>query len=109
MNTQHSTPNAPVAKQTVFALDINLDDEQEARDFTLTHGACSGSGRRVARALGLSGKGSSRLAKSLLCYAWNKVTAIECRNRGDITTALKYEEICDTIYARDIQSTCVCW
>ncbi|MHC4371777.1 MAG: hypothetical protein ACYSW8_29550 [Planctomycetota bacterium] len=31
-------------------------------------------------------------------YARNKVTAMACRERGDIATALMYEGICETIY-----------
>ena len=31
-------------------------------------------------------------------YARNKITAIACRERGEIDTALRYERICDSIY-----------
>lgn len=39
-------------------------------------------------------------ARNLAHYASNKATAIQCRLRGDITTAIMYERICDDIYAR---------
>lgn len=36
--------------------------------------------------------------KDLRAYAWNKSTAMLCRERGDVPTALSYEKICDRIY-----------
>ena len=45
-------------------------------------------------------KGYTRIAKDLGCYASNKATAMSCRLRGDIQTALTYEGICDRIYDR---------
>jgi hypothetical protein len=36
----------------------------------------------------------------LQCYASNKATAIQCRQRGDIQTAQIYESICERIYSQ---------
>jgi ribosomal protein L40E len=33
-------------------------------------------------------------------YAWNKYTAMSCRLRGDVQSALQYESICERIYAK---------
>lgn len=44
--------------------------------------------------------GYVRAAKGLAAYAINKATAMDCRFKGEIATALSYEEICDRIYSR---------
>lgn len=44
-------------------------------------------------------KGFYRASKDLANYAANKATAMSCRENGSIQTALKYEAICDKIYA----------
>jgi hypothetical protein len=43
-------------------------------------------------------RGYVRAALKLKGYAWNKLTAIACRQRGDIEAAMVYENICDRIY-----------
>lgn len=43
-------------------------------------------------------KGYIRAAKDVANYASNKATAMQCRLRGDIQTALMYEGICERIY-----------
>lgn len=43
-------------------------------------------------------KGYVSVTQNLGCYAINKATAISCRLRGDIPSALKYETVCDNIY-----------
>lgn len=43
-------------------------------------------------------KGRVTAIKDLKNYAWNLITARACRLRGDIQTALQYEEICEKIY-----------
>lgn len=43
-------------------------------------------------------KGLERATRDLHNYAWNKITAMACRGRGDVSTALHYEAICDRIY-----------
>ncbi len=45
------------------------------------------------------GKGTQRATWDLANYAINKATAMSCRERGDIQTALMYEGIADRIYA----------
>lgn len=42
--------------------------------------------------------GCLRATADLANYASNKATAIECRKRGDVQTALEYEGICERIY-----------
>ena len=45
-------------------------------------------------------KGYTTIAGNIRNYAVNRYTAMKCRERGDITTALLYERICDDIYKR---------
>lgn len=90
-----------------FAIDLNLDDESECSEFIKKHG--TGKGRWLANRLGFKGEGSAKGATALSCYAWNKITAFHCRKRGEINTALVYEEICDRIYKEDIQPFIECW
>lgn len=80
------TPNVP-----------NLDamSQDELMQFWMQHQR--GRGRK---ALGLSGKGSVNTVGLLACYASNKATAMSCRLRGDIQSALVYEGIADNIYQR---------
>jgi len=40
-----------------------------------------------------------KTANSLAVYAFNKATAITCREKGDILTAQVHEIICDQIYS----------
>ena len=47
---------------------------------------------------GRTGRGTVRALKDCANYASNKATAMQCRARGDIKTALMYESICDRIY-----------
>lgn len=47
-----------------------------------------------------TGRGSRTQTGNLACYASNKAVAMGCRLRGDISTALMYEGICDRIYDR---------
>ena len=54
--------------------------------------------RRAARRLFGSQTQSVVATRQLCCYAWNKVTAMSCRERGEIKTATRYEAICDQIY-----------
>lgn len=90
-----------------FKLEINLDDEQEAQAFVDQHKTTAG--RRLANQLGLKGKDSARLATALSNYAWNKITAINCRKHGKIAIAQNYERICDMIYRNTISPLCECW
>lgn len=43
-------------------------------------------------------KGQYAHARAMRNYLWNKSTAMGCRLRGEIQTALQYEAICDRIY-----------
>ena len=43
-------------------------------------------------------KGYVKAVRELGFYASNKATAMNCRERGDINTALMYEGICERIY-----------
>jgi hypothetical protein len=45
-------------------------------------------------------RGSKRVVKDLSNYAANKVAAMDCRRRGDVNTAIMYEDICDRIYQK---------
>lgn len=88
-------------------LSINLDDESEVQDFITKHGTMKG--RALANRLGLTGKGSIRVATALSCYVWNKTTAISLRKQGNINRARYYEMICDWIYECDILPLIECW
>ena len=58
-------------------------------------------GMNVTRAAGRMFKGeklSSKTIRALHQYAYAKVTAISCRDRGEIVYAAKYEARCDQIY-----------
>lgn len=44
--------------------------------------------------------GYVRATRDLACYASNKATAMQCRLRGTIQSALQYEGICESIYNR---------
>ena len=90
-----------------FALDINLDDKEEVTDFLAKYERHTG--KSIALSLGIRGKGSVLLADSLLCYAINKVKAIEHREKGFISSAVAYEYDCDSIYNRYINPVCDCW
>ncbi len=95
---------------TRFKLNINLDDEIEAHEFLRTYSSTiSPTGRRLAKRLGLAGRGSCRAAKALWNYAMNRNVAFTTRREGRIETALQYEGICDRIYAQSIQPFVECW
>ncbi len=57
-------------------------------------------GRAYRELFPQGGKGTKRAAADLAAYASNKGAAMGCRRRGDIQTALTYEDICDRIYDR---------
>lgn len=79
---------------------INLDDSMTADElfaFWNQHQRPT-KAQRIAL-FGQAGKGTVVAAKSLANYAANKGTAMQCRERGTIETALQYERICDKIYA----------
>lgn len=44
-------------------------------------------------------KGQFKHTRNVRNYLWNKLTAIHCREMGMIQQAIKYETICDSIYA----------
>lgn len=90
-----------------FKIDLNLDDEEEAKSFWENYSPFRG--RALANRLGFKGKGSAKAANALINYAINKNVACEQRKAGNITTAVKYENICDTIYLADIQGKIECW
>ena len=77
--------------------EINLDDEGEVSSFIATHSTAKG--KQLANSLGMSGKGSAKLANKFSGYAWNKHVAINMRLSGKIDSAIAYESICDRIYA----------
>lgn len=91
----------------MFEIDLNLDDPAELEGFINKHSTLKG--RTLANRLGFSGKGAATAATALSNYAWNKHTAVCLREKGDITKALGYEEICDRIYREDIEPNIKCW
>lgn len=97
-----------------FALDLNLDDEEECREFAGKYPAELMVGNtywtsRVAGELGLSGPGAEQLAFSLVKYATLRVPAFDARRGGDLGKALALERRCDRIYAQAIAPVCECW
>lgn len=75
----------------------NLDDPEEVQNFIDEFGALKG--HALARRLGFTGTGCVERANALSAYAWNKHTAIAQRKIGNIAAALRYEAICNTVYA----------
>jgi hypothetical protein len=57
-------------------------------------------GRQYRKVFPEGGKGTKRAVADLANYASNKATAIGCRLRGDIGSAIMYENICDGIYRK---------
>jgi hypothetical protein len=56
-------------------------------------------GRAALELFPAGGRGTRSTTAALANYASNKATAMQCRVRGDIQTALMYEGIADRIYA----------
>lgn len=77
---------------------LNLDDENEVATFISEFGTTKG--LRLAKMLGICGKGAKSKANSLSNYAWNKHTAIQLRKAGKIENAQTYETICNIIYSK---------
>jgi len=50
------------------------------------------------RIFGTAKDGRTKAIRQLNAYAWNAITARACRMRGDIETALRYEDICHRIF-----------
>ena len=101
MKTTKSDPPKP------FQLDLNLDDEVECLEFVEKYPTAQS--RVLARSLGLKGKGAAALATALSDYAHTKAIAMAHRSKGEIATALCYENNCDHIYRTNIQPVCDCW
>lgn len=55
-------------------------------------------GRKARELFPEGGEGTRKAAKDLANYASNKAAAMGCRSRGDIPTAIQYENIADRIY-----------
>ena len=88
------------------AQNLNLDamPHSELVEFAIAVGggtACGHPSIKAARALFPDRpKGYVVATGDLRAYAWNKATAMQCRLRGEIETALIYEGIGDRIYDR---------
>ena len=77
----------------------NLDCMPESELYAFAADTRGVSPRRVAAQLfGTQTRASVRAVRDLRNYAWNKITAMQCRLRGDIERATYYEAICDRIY-----------
>lgn len=74
----------------------NLDDMTQEDLNAFTHKHYRGGQYRLLFPEG--GRGTQTAAKDLYNYAANKHCAMSQRKIGNITTALKYEEICQKIY-----------
>jgi hypothetical protein len=76
----------------------NLDamSANELMDFWFKHQ----SGRGHPELFPGRGKGVVTATHNLASYASNKATAMQCRIRGEIESAMMYEGICDRIYAK---------
>jgi len=95
------------SKTKPFKLDINLDDKEEVTNFLAKYEHHTG--KSIALSLGIRGKGSVLLADSLLCYAINKVKAINCREKGFVSSAVYHEHVCDAIYNHHINPVLNAW
>jgi len=76
----------------------NLDAMTEEDLYTFAHATRGVAPRTIARRMFGQERGAVRATKDLHHYAWNKITAMQCRLRGEVTTAVHYEAICDRIY-----------
>ena len=77
---------------------VNLDEMDSAELYTFM-ALTRGSGRyRVAEQMFKRKKLAAATVQRLQDYAYAKVTAIACRKRGELRTALHYESICFCIY-----------
>ena len=95
-----------------FALDLNLDDEEECREFVAKWGVDPIGFDRlegIGGKLGLVGEGAAPLVSSLIRYAGQRLTAFNLRRAGAIEEALAWEKACDRIYAQEIAPVCECW
>lgn len=74
----------------------NLDDMEtdDLRNFASRHT----SGRNAAELFDSTGREATAATNDLANYAWNKLTARNCRYDGYIETAQNYERICQNIY-----------
>jgi len=79
---------------------INLDDSMTATElFAWSYRASFASKAMRLEIFGRIDTGTVRAMKDCANYAANKATAMQCRARGEIPTALMYENIADRIYA----------
>jgi len=80
---------------------INLDAFVDAAELWEFHNAARGlRPLTLARTLFPSKQsGYVQATNQLKHYAANKATAMDCRKRGDVSTALHYEKIAERIYS----------
>ncbi len=78
---------------------LNLDAMPTDELYQFAHSTGGRQPRTRARQLfGRADSGRTAAVRELHHYAWNMITARICRERGDIQTALRYEDIADRIY-----------
>lgn len=96
------TRTAYLAEHVPPATELNLDcmPIEELQSFAVACGTCRCSLDAARRLFPDRPRGYRRAATQLSSYAWNKLTAMRCRGRGEINTALVYERICDRIYSQ---------
>lgn len=97
--------NAKTLERSYDLTTLNLDamTAEELREFVAFIGNQGIGDRPIDAAnklFGRSFKNRVRATKDLRNYAWNKITAIGCRMRGEIAVAQQYEAICERIYAQ---------
>jgi hypothetical protein len=110
VRNEGKTMSTTTANKGRLCFNFNLDDEVELDYVKNEYGILQGCrGRRLARKLGWSGRGSAKAANAVANYVWNKLTAMECRRQGAIDVALMYEGICERIYSRDLQPLVEVW
>lgn len=86
----------PRATNNVPNLDAE-NDVEKLREFAVKHEG----GKRLKDLFPSGGEGTKNATADLANYAWNKLTAIECRKgpKRKVADALQYEAICDRIYS----------
>lgn len=75
---------------------LDCEDELSLRAFWMKHQR----GRLYRELFPMGGTGTRKACADLANYAANKSTAIHCRLNGNITSAMEYEQICDSIYSK---------
>jgi hypothetical protein len=77
---------------------VNLDGMDQSELYTFIAATRGKQPDRAARRMFKGESLATRTVRWLNQYARNKVVAMACRSRGEVQTALMYENICERYY-----------